>query len=236
MGSIFPMSEDPERVNRILSLMPGYITLQDSQVRFLCANDRAIAELGFNGFEQMQGLYPSDVRCPAAEIHDQVVANAQYVMARNCLINLLYSVHTARNCWGLFFGQQQPLRDGAEGAIIGVSTHTVEITHTSLTQQVLSLFLEHRGKGRTRIRQGVYKYLDSQQEWNLPVRQGECFFWLLQRKSAKEISHLLDLSRRTVESYIDLIKAKFNVKTLRELLDTAEAEGMSNYIPQHWLR
>jgi len=230
---VIDLSTDFHQVSRILSAVPGYIAWQDTQARFLCANAVTITDLGFDCLDQMSGLLPGDVRCPAAALHDQAVTEIQYVLSRHETITTLFSAYITQGQWGLFLGQQQPLPD-SRGVIIGVSTHTFDITRTTMGHRLLPLFLEHRKKGSTVIRQGVYKYLDSRQEWNLPTRQGECFFWLLQKKSAREIAALLDLSVRTIESYIDLIKHKFNVKTLNELIEVAHQKGIANYIPQHW--
>lgn len=228
-------SADSQQIRQILSCMPGQILLQDTQARFLYANEFVVERLGFDCVDQMVGLFPADIRCAAAELHDQFVASVRDVVARNCGITTVYSVYLSTGEWGLYFGEQQPLRN-SDGAITGVITQTVTVTHTPIARHLLKLFLKQTGKGSIQIRQGVYRYLDSQQEWNLPPRQGECFFWLLQRKSAREIALLLKLSTRTVESYIDLIKSRFNVKTITELLEVADAKGISNYIPRHWYR
>lgn len=224
---------DSQQVRQILSCMPGQILLQDTQARFLYANEFVVGRLGFNCLDQMVGLVPADMRCAAAELHDQFVASVQDVVAKGYGSPTLYSVYLATGEWGLYFGEQQPLRN-ADGVITNVITQTFTVTHTPIARHLLKLFLKPTGRGSSRIRQGVYSYLDSQQEWDLPIRQGECFFWLLQRKSAKEIALLLKLSQRTVESYIDLIKSKFKVKTVAELIELADAKGISNYIPRHW--
>ncbi len=233
MKNLISLSDDFELISQILSHVPGYIVFQDSAGKFLCANDLAITDLGFDNLEQMTGLYPYEIRCPAAQIHDEVMASIQYVIEQGCPVTTLFSVYLANHQWGLYLGQQQPLRNHI-GSIIGVATHTLAVTSTPLTQHLSYLFTEVKPKGQIKLRQGIHKYLDSAKEWNLSIRQGECLFWILQRKSAKEIGLILGLSKRTVEHYINLIKAKFNVNTLNELVELARERNLLNYIPQHW--
>jgi DNA-binding CsgD family transcriptional regulator len=233
LNNFISLSDDFGLINRILSQVPGYIAFQDLKARFLCANDLIISAMGFDNLQQLIGLYPGEVRCPAAELEDQIIANMAYVIEQNRPVNTLFSAYLADRKWGLYIGQQQPLRDYA-GTTIGIATHTFEITDTPLSYSLIQFFLEQKGKGTPKLRQGVYKYMDCRHEWNLSPRQGECFFWVLQRKSAREIGLLLGLSKRTIEHYIDLIKAKFKVKTMPALLELAQEKGMINFIPQHW--
>jgi DNA-binding CsgD family transcriptional regulator len=226
------LAEDAAFIGRVLSHVPGFISFQDLNAKFLCANELMVKALGFNHLNELLGLYPRDIRCPAAELEDEVKANMQYVIEQDAPIVTLFSAYTATNKWGLYIGQQQPLRD-RNHATIGVATHTFEISNTPIPNHLLHLFLE-KGKKCPKFRQGVYKYLDCCKQWNLSPRQGECLFWILQRKSAREIAALLGLSKRTIEHYFDLIKSKFEVKSLNELMELARDTSLLNFIPQHW--
>ena len=52
----------------------------------------------------------------------------------------------------------------------------------------------------------------------LSKRETECLRHYVQGKTAKEISQIVNLSRRTVENYIYNIKIKLNVSTKAELI------------------
>ncbi len=53
----------------------------------------------------------------------------------------------------------------------------------------------------------------------LSRRENECLILVVQGKTAREIAILLDLSKRTVEHYIENIKIKYNVGKKSELIE-----------------
>ncbi len=61
------------------------------------------------------------------------------------------------------------------------------------------------------------KFLNCQ----ITKREFECLFWMLKRKTSKEIGLLLSLSYRTIESYLENIKIKLGVRSKDELLKIA---------------
>lgn len=62
-------------------------------------------------------------------------------------------------------------------------------------------------------------------DFGLTKRQIECLFHLVEGKTAREIAYLLNISRRTVEHYIECIKDKLNCRTKSELICKAIATG-----------
>lgn len=66
-------------------------------------------------------------------------------------------------------------------------------------------------------------------------RQRECLFFLLRGKSAEQIAKILQLSKRTIETYIEAIKEKLNCKTKAEIYAEAIERGYLNIIPSNLL-
>lgn len=62
----------------------------------------------------------------------------------------------------------------------------------------------------------------------LSTRQHQCATYILQGKTSKEIAHQLNLSVRTIESYIEDIKHKFNCKNKTDLILT-----LSRHLPTY---
>lgn len=226
--------KDLERTSRILSHVPGLVLWKYPDARFMCANQRAIADMGFAHFTQMSGCYPRDMKNQSSKMHDRFVENTRYVIEQQCSVINVFSLYLASGRWSLHIGEEQPLLD-AQQSIIGVSAHSMDVTATPIAAHLAGLFLDHRKKGGIQLQQGIYRYSEAYEAWNLSPRQGECLFWLLQHKSSSEIGALLGLTKRTVESYIRLIKSKFQVSTLSELSDFAHEHGLQCYIPKHWI-
>jgi DNA-binding CsgD family transcriptional regulator len=226
--------KDFEWTSRILSGVPGLVVWMRPDAQFMCANQRAMTVMGFTGFTQLADRYPRDMNSESSKMHDQFVENIGYVFQNQCSVVSVYSAYVANKRWALFIGEEQPLLDGNQ-TIVGVSSHTMEVTATPMASHLAPLFMNHRKKGGIKLQQGLYHYSACYEDWNLSPRQGECLFWLLKRKSASEIGALLRLSKRTVESYIRLIKSKFQVHTVSELSDFADEQGLHSYIPRHWI-
>ena len=53
----------------------------------------------------------------------------------------------------------------------------------------------------------------------LSKREQECLYHYVRGKSAREISHILPLSKRTIEHYLENVKLKLNVSKKSELID-----------------
>lgn len=60
----------------------------------------------------------------------------------------------------------------------------------------------------------------------LSTREADCLYYLTRGMTAREISAELQLSRRTVESYIDNLKAKLNCRKKSELVRMAIQSGL----------
>ena len=71
--------------------------------------------------------------------------------------------------------------------------------------------------------------------YKLSTRELESLFLLLRGKSAKQIAEVLQLSKRTIESYVEQIKNKFGCSTKADLFYLAITAGYMNIIPPRFL-
>ena len=60
----------------------------------------------------------------------------------------------------------------------------------------------------------------------LTRRELECFFHVIQGKTAKQIAQVLNLSPRTVESYLDNVKLKLTLNSIPQVMEYAVANGL----------
>jgi|GEM_PF-1943071 len=65
----------------------------------------------------------------------------------------------------------------------------------------------------------------------LSQRELQCFFYLIQDRSAKEIANIIHISKRTVEAHINKIKSKLNLLNSRDIIDFAIANGYLTIAP-----
>jgi DNA-binding CsgD family transcriptional regulator len=111
------------------------------------------------------------------------------------------------------------------GAIIGVSCHAIEILNQDAHK--LSKMLEVQ----TTPKSPVYSLGKKLSSESLPKRQREILFFLSRGKSPKQIAAFFNLSVRTIEYYIDIMRQKFGCRTRWELIETAMSQGYCDAIP-----
>ena len=113
----------------------------------------------------------------------------------------------------------------ATGKVIGISVRAVEIINQDSTALINLLTRKspaeknsfYLGKKHTAIK--------------LSKRQSEILFYLSMRKTNKSIAKILNLSVRTIEYYIEIIKNKYQCRTRWELIDLAIQQGHGQTIP-----
>jgi len=71
---------------------------------------------------------------------------------------------------------------------------------------------------------------------HLTDRQMHCLFWLLRGHTAASIGQAMCVSKRTVEDYIDQLKAIFEVSRKPALIERAINEGYSAVLPPSFLQ
>lgn len=70
---------------------------------------------------------------------------------------------------------------------------------------------------------------DNYKAYPLTPREIECFYWLIQGKSAEEIGIIIGISRRTVEKYIKSMKIKYNCAKVTQLIYQLTKRGLINF-------
>jgi DNA-binding CsgD family transcriptional regulator len=75
-----------------------------------------------------------------------------------------------------------------------------------------------------------FPFYKGTEEYHLSSREAECAYHLSMGKSIKEIANLVDLSPRTVEAYLNNIKAKLNVTCRSKLIDLFNENGLQSFI------
>lgn len=114
------------------------------------------------------------------------------------------------------------------GSIVGVIAIGVPINSKFLMKTNLLSFL-HSEKISDRL--SVYEFTDSFPHLHLTKREGECLYYLLRGKTAKEIANLYKIHSKTVETHIATIKLKLGVNTRSQIYDYAYENNMLHIIP-----
>ena len=212
------------------------LPLVDLNSKYLIANKTALKWFGYQTLDRMIGHSYCDMPCKASEQHEYYVHQDKITSTRNNTVKILGHYCYSNNNWKLLLGEKYPLKN-KQGDLIGLVLHFNDITNLNLIN--VSKFLDittHKNALDTHIKQIGYILEESYPNTRLPERQSECLFYLLRGKTAKEIAKLLNLSPRTVESYIEQIKFKLNCRTKSDLIETAIKNDYMNIIPKQLLK
>jgi DNA-binding CsgD family transcriptional regulator len=123
------------------------------------------------------------------------------------------------------FNRKYPWCD-EKGNIIGIVSHSIEVDNPNFIEVVNLL-------NKTTICEPEKDHLlcERVSEFKLTPREGECLFYLLHGKTGKQIARIMAISHRTVETYIDALKFKFNCHTKSDLIDFCIRNGLIKIVP-----
>ncbi len=126
-----------------------------------------------------------------------------------------------------------PIRDNG-GTIIGIMGQTeILSSHSNLNESLRALMKADKKKFNFSMQiQPSYQIQQYPETLQLTSRESECLFLLIRGKTAKEIGIFLQISPRTVESYIEKIKIKLDVSSRSQIISKAIELGLLDIIPK----
>lgn len=213
-----------------LEQMPGYYSLKDAESKTLFMSHKMMALCGYKETKEYLGASDFDIKCKAAEFAENFIQQDKQAIKNQYIRNLGYFCY-AKDQWKLVITEKNSFI-GPHGEV-KVWGHMIDVSDIRLID--LTVFLmktnpcESNKLGR---HQFCYMLDNNYDEIDLSQRQSECLFFLLRGKSAKSIAKLLNISYRTVESYIEDIKYRLACSSKSEIIEKAWKLGYMNILPE----
>jgi DNA-binding CsgD family transcriptional regulator len=195
---------------------------------FKSANLMACQLLGLKKSEDICGLSDYDLPCRAAELAEIWQQDDKQVMFTARSMQFFEIVHS-QTSFNLLLVTKIPQLDQQKN-LIGTYGYAVDVTEPYA--KISRILTRHLNQRKNALFQDRY-IIGQKPGFDLTGRQSECLFFTLRGKTCKEIGKILNLSPRTIECYMEELKAKFNCKTRNELIDKAISQGFLYVIPQH---
>jgi DNA-binding CsgD family transcriptional regulator len=213
--------------------MPGLVAAKDNDSIYYSASTLVAEYLGLKSAEEIVGC--SDLVLPSklVKFADTFVKYDQLVTSGK--IACLTSVEVLQYVCGvrILFSKRLPLVNHTN-EIVGLLTQSMDVTEVGLFQAFLVVEqLKNQSLGQANF--GSYIISDTQELCGLTPRQQDCLFFLLRGLSSKQIAAALKLSVRTIENYLEQLKAKFHCRSKADLYEAALAQGLYYYVPQRLL-
>jgi len=219
----------PISLEDILLQLPGVVFWQDTHSIFSGCNKAAFKLFGFKSAEQMIGSTPFDFRCKAVESADCYVKQDKQVVTTHSALSLLIIDTYSNEETEAHYVTKKPLI--IDQILLGVIVHGTVITANSLLKfgtKISSIDIRYHQEN---LQRNAYVLTDRFNRIGISKRESECLFYLLRGKSVPEIAKILQLSKRTIESYINHIKTKMDCNTTTELCEKSITLGFLDIIP-----
>ena len=119
-----------------------------------------------------------------------------------------------------------------DGQLEGIICHCNEISLSSIQKLVSNIMKSDQlYYNKKNIKERSYVIGQTLKDCSLTKRELDCVFYLIRGNSSKQIAKNLFLSPRTVESYIQNIKDKWQCDSKQQVIDYAVFSGFLAYIP-----
>lgn len=205
----------------LLNKLPGAIGFKDINSTYLGGNKKLAAHMGYNHPRNIIGLSDQDIRSKMVHLADKFIANDKHVMKHGEQQHIDVGLYPDGN-YKVVLATKKPLYDECNN-IVGVAFSRTDL-NSSLLHKMLSKndFLHCPGYFSIGHHYGNYKITN---------REAETLFFILRGYSAKEIALRLNLSRKTIEYYIQQLKNKFSCNKRSELIEKCISFGYFYNIP-----
>src|SRR3990167_7824615 len=204
--------------------LPGYFHIKDYHGKYVVSNKNHSSLVGFKTLDEIIGKTDWDIKCEAAKFSECFREQDLKTKEKNLTILDIHRYADGK-IWA-FYVTKGALYD-PQGHYVGVACQKLPLAEHLLIK-ILTFFRKNEYKDY------ALSYVLSPFPNSVPLtsRQGECLYYMLRGKTAKQIASILAISPRTVTDYIEHIKYKFNCHTKPELIDKAISLGLFHYIPE----
>lgn len=201
---------------KILDQLGLYIWAKDKNYRYIYCNENYAMAAGLDSPEKIIGK--SDDQLPWRKFADFFRAGDYGVLQGNARINAPEESDTINNVKDILVTENQLL--GRDNKCIGITGSFVDITGKQLIKKT----------GYYNSLEKRYYLGDDLGNTYLTFREISVFKRLLLGYTAQQIGVALKLSPKTIESYIDNIRFKFQAKTKGEIIATAIQFGLTHIL------
>lgn len=213
----------------LLNQIQAMIYITDQNHHFMMANNFTAKALGYLVGSELEGRCYFDMRCPAVQYSDIFIKQDQQIFQQKKNKKYLAYCCYSNNNWKVLLGDKSIIVNGKNASCLSNFIELSQCRSILNLYEIISKssedhFLSDNG-------QFVYEIIDDENVLSLTKREQECLFYFLRGRAAKEIANYLNISYRTVESYIDNIKTKWSCHSRSDLYDMAIRSGFLGIVP-----
>ncbi len=222
---------DP-RTKAIFDQMPGCWGCKDKDSVFMYANKELARILGFSSdrYLDVVGRTDFDMPCRTVNCADSFRLQDKVVMERGIKLQILDIHPFADGEWKAYIFTKTPIYNRKK-EVMGTILYGQSLTDSDIVALRDVSLMTGMPNSLQELQTSILlkRKLCSVE---LSNRESQCLFFFLRGKSAKLIANYLNISQRTVETYIEHLKSKFDASNKFELFDKAVQAGFMSAIPE----
>lgn len=218
----------------LIAQLPGLFAIMDASHRHVSINQNMAELFGYlrpDDYLEAGGMI-DNIHSPVVEICEGLISENRRVLTEKKSSKFLTIAIYADKQIHYLFGEKSLFQSGGKDYVIYNYQDITDLKSINALN-VYALLKTMKRYGHTNIcSQGSVKLEQRYEELGLTGKQSECAFLLTLGKTAREISVLLGLSKRTVEHYIENMKNKMYCHSKSELIENLVANGVANRVPE----
>jgi DNA-binding CsgD family transcriptional regulator len=214
----------------ILQQIPGCVAWKDKDLKYRGANKNLLASMKLRHLEELLGLADHELLLNTPQLNAQFRQQDLLALSGHSL-EIIHDLENFQDNT-TYFLKKAPLRD-EQNQIIGLIYHCTAWSQPNLLTSLRRIDQKYQAAANVPAYYNLETYHNPAE---LSKRELECLFLQLRGKTVKQIAEILDLSKRTVESYIDNLKAKLGCQNKAELLVAAMLKGYQHHVPKSLLQ
>lgn len=207
-----------------LDNLPYSCGIKNSHAQIVAANNITAYLTGFKKAQELIGLTDAELKCPAAQFHENFYQQDMLALTGKEQRNLDICEYADGELHALISIKKKILDDN-ENPFIFITTSEVPV------RAIMDILKNSPFNicGSYSITRNLLS--DKQPEYHLTTRQQEVLFYLLQGKTMKQIAYSLKITSRTVEEHLKVLKAIFGCHSKSQLIEYAFYLGYAYIIP-----
>jgi len=213
----------------ILQQLPGCLAWKDNQLKYQGANDNLLQAMQLSRQEELIGLDDFELNLNSHKMNT-LFKQQDLLTLQGQTLEIIHSLEEDHHDKAYLL-QKSPLRD-SNNKVVGLTYHCSAWSQTNLLKLMNQLDKKHQPSEAVAK---DYQLDENANPLDLSKRELECLFLMLRGRTAQQTANVLQLSRRTVESYLDNMKNKFGCLNKSELLVKAMMLGYQKHLPKSLL-
>jgi len=218
-------------LEHLIRQMPGFVAWKTTDSKYASTNELCAKLAGYKNIDSYLGTTDYDWKCEAVEIADQIKKQDELVLKTQEQWNS-FNVLKFRDGNLTHYISQKSILKNPYGEVLGILFIGTILTDSALLKSLTSFTQHNLNQNNNKIQCSIYPIVDeNSSHLNLTLREHEVLYYILRGKTAKEVGKILNISNRTVESYIQHLKNKFSCNLKSELIEKAIEQGYIFHIP-----